>query len=60
MIIPHRTLGTHSHRLTIKFNLPYYRDSFRWIDRNDRSKGYEIKPGKDRVEVTVDDAKKKQ
>jgi DNA invertase Pin-like site-specific DNA recombinase len=55
-----RTLGTHSHRLTIKFNLPYYRDSFRWIDRNDRSKGYEIKPGKDQVEVTVDDAKKKQ
>ena len=54
-----RTLNVRSHRLTIKLKLPYYQDSFRWIDPKNRSKGYEITPGKDLIEVPVTDAKKK-
>lgn len=55
-----RTLSVISHRLTIKFKLPYYQDSFHWIDPKNRSKGYEITPGKDLIEVPVTDAKKKR
>ncbi|HNC23515.1 MAG TPA: hypothetical protein PLU52_04850 [Opitutaceae bacterium] len=55
-----RTLNVRSHRLTIKFKLPYYQDSFRWIDPKNRSKGYEITPGKNVIQVPVTDAKKKQ
>jgi site-specific DNA recombinase len=55
-----RTLNARSHRLTIKFKLPYYQDSILWIDPKNRSKGYEIKPGKAEIRVPVTDAKKKQ
>jgi hypothetical protein len=55
-----RTLGVRSHRLTIKFELPYYQDRLRWNDPKDKSKGYEITGGSDKIEVTVTDAKKKR
>ena len=54
-----KTLDVRSHRLTIKFNLPYCGDSFRWIDPKDRSKGYKITGGTNLIQVPVTDAKKK-
>ncbi len=53
-----RTLGIRSHRLTIKFNLPYHGDSFNWINPKDRSKGSKITGGSDSFDLTVTDAKK--
>jgi site-specific DNA recombinase len=53
-----RTLGIRSHRLTIKFNLPYHGDRFDRINPKDHSKGYSITAGKDSFDVTVTDAKK--
>ena len=54
-----RTLGVRSHRLTIKFNLPYCNDSLSWIDSKDHSKGYKITGGTNLIQVPVTDAKKK-
>jgi hypothetical protein len=53
-----RTLHVRSHRLTIKFKLPYHQVSFGWSDPKNRSKGYEIIPGKDLIQAPVTDAKK--
>lgn len=53
-----RTLGVRSHRLTIKFNLPYCNDSLSWIDSKDHSKGYKITGGTNLIQVPVTDAKK--
>ena len=54
-----KTLGIRSHRLTIKFTLPYHGDSFNWNSPKERSKGYTITGGSDQIDLTVTDAKKK-
>jgi site-specific DNA recombinase len=54
-----RTLGVRSHRLTIKFKLPYYHDRLEWNDPKNKSKGYRIIGGSDTIEIPVNDAKKK-
>ena len=54
-----RTLGVRSHRLTIKFNLPYFNDSLSWVDSKNHSEGYKITGGTNLIEVPVTDAKKK-
>ena len=56
-----KTTSVRGHRLTIKFKVPYSGDSLRPVDPKNRSKGYEILPGKDTIEVPViNHAKKKR
>ena len=54
-----KTLGTRSHRLTIKFKLQYCGGGFRRIDPQDLSKGVVFTPGSDTFQLTIPDAKKK-
>lgn len=54
-----KTLGTRSHRLTIKFKLQYCGGGVRPIDPQNRSKGVIFFPGSDTFTLTHTDAKKK-
>lgn len=54
-----KTLGTRSHRLTIKFKLQYCGGGVRPIDPQNRSKGVIFFPGSDTFTLTYTDAKKR-
>ena len=43
-----------THRLfTLRFKYPYVNDTFTWIDRNDKSKGYDVGDGEYIKEITA-------
>ena len=43
-------MGENEHILTIKFKLPLVNDSIKYNDPDDKSAGYKVKTGKDKLE----------
>ena len=60
-ILERVTITSHNaqdHELNIKFLFPYIEDQLRYIDTDDKSKGYELLPGRDEWAETVNLLKK--